>query len=94
MPILRIQHSVPAFDTWKQLFDSDPIDRKRGGVRRYQIHRGLADPAMVMVDFEFDSFDDAEDFRQRLHGLWAGPAHTMVQDPQTWIVETVQSTEV
>jgi hypothetical protein len=94
MPILHIQHSVPAFDTWKQLFDADPIGRKRGGVRRYRIHRGVTDPVMVMVDFEFDAFDAAEDFRQRLHGLWAGPAHTMVQDPQTWIIETVESVEI
>ncbi|MBB5152728.1 hypothetical protein [Saccharopolyspora phatthalungensis] len=94
MPILRVQHSVPSFDTWKQLFDRDPIDRKRSGVRHYWIRRGVADPAMVMVDLEFAEFDEAEEFRHRLHGLWAGPAHPLVQDPQTWIIETVESVEL
>ena len=37
MPIVRIEHAVPAFDKWKQTFDRDPADRKGSGVRRYQI---------------------------------------------------------
>jgi len=28
MPIVRIEHSVPDFEKWKRVFDSDPADRK------------------------------------------------------------------
>ena len=35
MTTLRIQHSVPDFDAWKQAFDADPMDRKAAGVRRF-----------------------------------------------------------
>lgn len=35
MPILRIQHSVPNFESWKRAFDSDPMDRKGSGVRSF-----------------------------------------------------------
>jgi len=64
MPILRIQHSVPTFDGWKRAFDSDPIDRKGGGVRCYQIHRSVADPNFVLIDLQFDTVDQADEFHQ------------------------------
>ena len=60
MPILRIQHAVPNFDGWKRAFDSDPIDRKGSGVRRYNVHRAIADPNFVRLDLEFDSAAEAE----------------------------------
>ncbi len=60
MPTLRIQHSVPTFDAWKRAFDSDPLDRKGGGVRRYDIRRSVSDPNLVMIDLEFDTLVGAE----------------------------------
>jgi hypothetical protein len=39
MHILRIEHPVPNFDTWKTAFDSDPIGRKQSGMHRYRILR-------------------------------------------------------
>jgi hypothetical protein len=42
---LRIQHSVPDFDRWKQAFDSDPADRKGSGVHTYRVLRSVEDPA-------------------------------------------------
>ena len=44
MPIVRIEHSVPDFEKWRQAFDSDPADRKGSGVRRYTILRLQDDP--------------------------------------------------
>ena len=55
MPILRIHHSVPNFEAWKRAFDNDPIDRKGSGVRRYEVHRSIADRNFVMIDLEFDT---------------------------------------
>ena len=55
MPILQIEHSVREFDAWKAAFDSDPVGRERGGVRRYRIVRPVDDPNYVAVDLEFDS---------------------------------------
>jgi hypothetical protein len=49
---LRIAHRVPNYEGWKHTFDSDPVDRKRSGVRRYQILRGLDDPNDIMIDLE------------------------------------------
>jgi hypothetical protein len=60
MVMLRIEHSVPNFEGWKQAFDSDPVDRQKSGVRRYQILRPIDDPNFVMIDLEFDTVPQAE----------------------------------
>jgi hypothetical protein len=44
MPTLHIQHAVQNCEGWKRAFESDPMDRKTSGVRRYQVHRGVVDP--------------------------------------------------
>lgn len=28
MPVVRIEHKVASFEKWKQVFDSDPVNRK------------------------------------------------------------------
>jgi len=94
MPILRIHHGVPNFDGWKHAFDNDPIDRKASGVRRYQVHRSLADPNFVMIDLEFDSAADAERVLARLRQLWAGPGGAVMRNPEAWIIETIESRTV
>ena len=53
MHILQIEHRVNDFDTWKQAFDSDPVGRQQGGVRRYRVLRPTDDPNHVIVDLEF-----------------------------------------
>ncbi len=91
MPILRIQHSVPSFEGWKRAFESDPMDRKASGVRRYHVRRAVADPNFVMIDLEFDTLAEAEKLLERLRQLWAGPGGSVMRNPEAWIVETVES---
>jgi hypothetical protein len=91
MIILRIQHSVSNFDGWKRAFDGDPVNRKASGVRRYHIHRSVADPNFVMIDLEFDSASDAERMLAKLRNVWAGPGGAVMRNPEAWIVETVES---
>ena len=50
MHVLRIEHPVPNFDTWKNAFDGDPIGRKQMGVRRYLVYRPTDDPNYALVD--------------------------------------------
>lgn len=94
MPILRIQHSVPDFEGWKRAFDNDPMDRKGSGVRRYHVHRTVADPNLVMIDLEFDSLAEAERLLEQLRHLWAGPGGAVMRNPEAWILETVESRSV
>ena len=94
MPIVRIEHSVPNFERWKEAFDSDPADRKGSGVRRYQILRPQDDPNYVMIDLEFDSAGDAEAFLRTMERIWSGPGRAIMQNPRARIAEVVEVKEI
>ncbi len=71
MHVLRIEHPVPDYDTWRQAFESDPLDRAKSGVRRYRILRGADDPNYVAIELEFDTAAEAEAMHERLKELWS-----------------------
>jgi len=93
MHVLRIEHRVPDFDGWKAAFDSDPIGRKRSGVRRYRVLRPIDDPNYVMIDLEFDSLNEAESAQAALQGLWRRVQGQVMTDPRVRVVEVVESKE-
>lgn len=94
MPIVRIEHHVPSFDAWKQVFDSDPADRKGSAVRRYQILRLRDDPNFVMIDLEFDSDEEAEAFLRTMEKIWDGPGKAIMQDPRARVANIVEANEL
>ncbi len=93
MPILRIEHPVPSFDMWKQVFDSDPAQREKSGVRRYALSRPVDDANYIAVDLEFDTIDEAEAFLVRMRELWAGAGGRVSSEQNARILETVESRE-
>ena len=90
MPTLRIEHSVPDFNLWKQAFDSDPADRKGSGVRRYEVLRSVDDPNFVMIDLQFDSVPEAQGLLAKMQQIWAGPGAAFMQNPRARIVDSVE----
>ena len=94
MTIVRIEHSVPNFEKWKQAFDRDPADRKGCGVRRYQILRLRDDPNYVMIDLEFASIGEAEGFVRTMERIWSGPAKAVIQNPRARIADRVEVKEL
>lgn len=93
MVILRIEHPVPDYATWKQAFDSDPVGRQRSGVRRFQILRSLDDPNFVMIDLEFGTQGEAEALLAAMREVWGRVQGTVMWNPQAHIVEVVESRE-
>ena len=93
MTVLRIEHKVPNFDGWKKAFDSDPIDRKQSGVRRYRIFRPMDDPGYVIIDLEFDNFSHAEAALADLRKLWSQVEGKVMVNPQTRILSIVETIE-
>lgn len=94
MHILRIEHQIRDFDTWKQAFENDPVGREQSGVRRHRILRPIDDPNHVMIELDFDSSSEAETFLAALRrDVWrsrrAAPA--LIGSPQARIVEAVES---
>ncbi|HYN80609.1 MAG TPA: hypothetical protein VES88_03840 [Gemmatimonadaceae bacterium] len=94
MPIVRIEHSVPSFERWRQAFDSDPADRKGSGVRRYRVFRLRDDPNYVMIDLEFDTMPEAEAFVATMRRIWGGPGKSVMQNPTARIAEVVEVKEL
>ena len=94
MVILRIEHRVPNYEGWKRAFDSDPVDRKRSGVRRYQILRGLDDQNYVMIDLEFDTKNEAQALLNAMRHVWERVEGSVMWNPQAWIVEVAESHEL
>jgi len=94
--ILRIEHQISDYDTWKAAFDRDPANRKRSGVQRYTIHRPVNDPQYVMVDLDFDTVADAEAMLTKLQEVWqsGAAAPALAGSPQSRIIETVETTEL
>ena len=89
MHVLRIEHGVRDFDAWKQAFDSDPIGREAGGVRRgYRVLRADDDPNHALIDLEFDDPSTAEAFLGSLRQLW-GRVEGLTE-PKARIVEVVE----
>jgi hypothetical protein len=93
MATLRIEHPVPDYDAWKQVFDKDPVGRQKSGVRRYKVLRAIDDPNYVMIDLEFDTPSDAEALLTAMRVIWGRVQGTIISNPQARIVEAVEAGE-
>jgi hypothetical protein len=93
MHILRIEHEIYDFESWKKAFDSDPVGRQKAGVRRYRIFRPVDDSKHVMVDLEFDSARQAENLSVALRGLWGKVEGKIMANASSQIIELVETRE-
>jgi ribosomal protein L35AE/L33A len=91
MYMLRIEHPVPDYAGWKKAFESDPVGRKKSGVRRYQILRPVDNPNYVMIDLEFDSPKEAEALLAAMRVTWGRVEGRIMSDPKAIIVEAVET---
>lgn len=90
MAILLIEHPVADFDGWKQVFDADPVGRKRLGVTRHWVYRQADDPDYVVVSLEFPSAEAARTFRDQPALREAGK-EAQAQTPRARILEEVEA---
>lgn len=93
MYILRVEHAVPDFSAWKQMFDSDPAHRQLSGVRRYRISRPVDDPKMALVDLDFDNLEQAQGFLAALRTVWGKVQGTLIAEPRAKILESFEAKE-
>ena len=93
MYILRVEHAVPDFAAWKQMFDNDPAHRKLSGVRRYRVSRPVDNPRMALVDLEFDTLEQAQGFLATLRTVWGKVEGTLIAEPRASILEIADEKE-
>ncbi len=88
MARLHAEFTVGDYGQWKAMFDNDPAGRQAGGVRSYQISRGVQEPNHVLLDMEFDDSATAEAFLERLQPVWSSAPAGAIQSPTGIVVET------
>ena len=93
MIVLQIEHKVPNFAGWKKVFDSDPINRRKSGVRRYHIFQPTDDPNYVIIELEFETLNDAEATLSALKKLWNQVEGKVMLNPQTRILDVIETKE-
>ena len=91
---LQIEHKVPNFEGWKKAFDSDPVNRKKSGVRNYKIFQPVNDPNYVIIDLEFDNLKEAGDTLAALRKLWIDVEGKVMMNPQTRILFPAETADI
>jgi len=90
MTTLHIEHPVTDFGTWKAAFDRFAAARERSGVRGHRIMRPVDDARYVVIDLDFQTVGEAEEFLDFLRTrIWNSPqnAPALAGTPQTRILE-------
>ena len=94
MFLLHIEHPVPDFSAWKQAFDSDPVNRRQMGVRRYQVTRPVDNPNYAIIDLEFETQAQAEALLAAMRGVWGRVQGSLIGEPQIRIAEVMDSQQL
>jgi hypothetical protein len=93
MYYVRIEHKVQDYNNWKKLFDNDPIEREKSGVRQYTISRAADDPDYVLIDLLFETKQEAEKVVESLRAVWKDITGKILLDPRIRIVELIENKE-
>jgi hypothetical protein len=90
MFVLRIEHTTSDYDKWKQLFDSDPVDRAGKGVRRHYVSRAVDEPSFVSIELAFDTEEQANALLDAMRGVWSRMPGDVISAPSSRIFEVAE----
>ena len=94
MIVLQVEHNVSSYDGWKKAFDSDPIGRKRSGVRRYHVYQSVEDPKYVVIDLYFDNLEDSVAALKSIQELWSKVQGTVMVNPKARMLNIKETVEL
>jgi hypothetical protein len=94
MIVLQIEHPVQSFEEWKKVFETDPIDRKKSGVRRYRIFRPINHSTHVIVDLEFENLELAENALAALQKVWGQVEGKVIMGPKTRLLQIEEAKDL
>jgi len=90
MITLRIEHKIANYDGWKRAFDSDPINRKESGVKRYRVYRPADDDLFIIIELDFDNLEQAQSTQAALNRMFGNIDGKIIFGPQTKILNVVE----
>ncbi|MCA9982666.1 MAG: hypothetical protein KDE59_00165 [Anaerolineales bacterium] len=91
MILLRIEHPVPDFDAWKVAFDSDPVNRRKSGVKTHRVLRLVENPCYAIIDLEFETQAEAEALLNAMQQVWQRVAGSIMSSPQWQFSEIIEA---
>ncbi len=94
MITLRIEHKIANYDGWKNAFDSDPINRKQSGVKRYRVYRPIDDPNFIIIDLEFENLEKAQAAQVALMNIFPKIEGILIFGVQIKIMNVIESKEL
>ncbi|MGD0165980.1 MAG: hypothetical protein ABSC51_01635 [Gaiellaceae bacterium] len=62
MSTIIVRHTVEDFDVWKSYFDEHATTRMRYGIQDDGIYHGASDPRNVVLIFQVDDYERAQEF--------------------------------
>jgi len=95
MATLHIEHPITDFGAWKAAFDRFAEARVKSGVRGHRIMRPVDDSHYVVVDLDFQTVGQAQEFLDFLQTkVWTSAQNAPALDgtPQTRILQLADST--
>lgn len=89
---LSIEHGITDYGTWKGAFDRFEAAREQAGVQEHRIRRPVDDQHYLLIELDFPTREQAEQFRQFLYNVvWpnrdASPG--LAGAPQARVLELV-----
>ena len=94
MIVLQLEHNVSSYDGWKKAFDSDPIGRKKSGVKRYQLYQSVDDPKYVVIDLYFDNLEDGARALKSIQEMWSKVQGTVMVNPKARMLTLNESVDL
>jgi ribose 5-phosphate isomerase len=94
MTTLRIEHRIANYDGWKKAFDSDPINRKQSGVKRFRIYRPVNDDHYVVIDLDFEHLEQAEAVEAALRRMFGNIEGKLVFGATTTIFNIAEEADL
>ena len=94
MIVLQVEHNVSSYDGWKKAFDSDPLNRKKSGVKRYQVYQSVEDRKYVVIDLYFDSLEESLVTMKALEVLWSKVQGTIMVNPKARILNIKETVDL
>lgn len=91
---LHIEHPIRDLTTWLTAFARFAEARQERGVRACRIHQPVDDDKYILVDLDFDTADEAEQFRRFLESnVWSSQAASpgLAGDPRTRVLASVEA---
>jgi hypothetical protein len=94
MVTLRIEHKIASLEGWRKAFDSDPLDRKKAGVKHFRIYQPLEEQDLVIIELDFDHHEEAKAMQSKLDQLFPKIEGTIIFGVRMSLFALIESTDL